>query len=105
VSECWLRRLGGCDGRVERAHLVPKQRLRRDGLDEADVWDPRVLVPLCRRHHHRLDQGFVEVDRADLPARFAGWLEEHGYGWAPGRGWVRRYDPGNRPGGPLGRRH
>lgn len=42
-------------------HIVPKQRIKAQ-VDLVDlpraIADPRNLVPLCDRHHHRITHGF-----------------------------------------------
>lgn len=88
---CFFRGKGPCDGWArDRAHLIPKQRLVQAGLPFDDVWDGRVWVPLCRRHHHRFDQGFLDLVEGDYPAGLRAYAEEHGFAYfGPREGWLR----------------
>lgn len=59
--KCRLRHLRPCDGPGELHHIVPKQRIKhRVSLAQLPyaIKDRRNLVPLCRRHHHRITHGF-----------------------------------------------
>lgn len=52
-----------CDGRIEAAHWINRQRIRNSlwarGLDrdliELACWDTRLAVPACTHHHRRFD--------------------------------------------------
>jgi hypothetical protein len=90
---CWLRQFSvkerACEGRMDRAHLIAQQVLRREGHPEA-CQDRRSWVPACRWHHSQFDnyRGVV-VPREMLPAGFLELCEEIGLSW-----WVdRRYGP------------
>lgn len=70
---CFLSRESRCDfradGKPDRAHLIPLQRIKRarnPEVPEDQWWDPRVIVPLCRAHHHKFDNGFIKIARDDL---------------------------------------
>lgn len=80
-----------CQGRMDRAHLVTRQVLRREG-HEALIPDERTWVPACRLHHSSWDSFMgVVVPRAALPAAFVALMQEIGLSW-----WVeRRYGPEN----------
>ena len=76
---CWLRTLipHECDGPMDPAHLLPKQRLRaiaRDRYPDDEemqwkmIWGPDNGVPICRAYHHRLDNGFVRIYWNQLPS-------------------------------------
>lgn len=71
-SVCWLAQFTNtpCNGRLQRVHLISKQRIKRAlrsgagrlraehmelSADEI-VWDDRAWVPGCEAHHHMLDQ-------------------------------------------------
>lgn len=75
--KCFLAHISECDGRIDRAHIgFSKQRLksiwseelikRKYGrphngaileLSKDDFAnDPRLIQPICRKHHHQLDQ-------------------------------------------------
>jgi hypothetical protein len=68
---CWLSQFSTrervCSGRMDRAHLVPQQLLRREG-HAALCPDPRLWKPACRLHHGMFD-GYtgVVVPRDALP--------------------------------------
>ena len=72
MPECFFAHLGGCEGRLVKAHLIPKQRIKAayssaasraravslvpleapmqaliDRRSEDVIWDPRVWVPMC----------------------------------------------------------
>jgi hypothetical protein len=50
VPECFFAHLGGCQGRLVKAHLVPKQAIRREvpKADECGVpWDDRAWRWMC----------------------------------------------------------
>lgn len=74
-DECWLARFSkrSCDGPIDRCHLIPKQRIRREFHNaEPDVlhtliWHPAVLVKGCRRHHGDFDAKHLRIRREDLP--------------------------------------
>lgn len=83
--DCWLAKLLGltdCDGPIQRAHLIPKQRLKRAGLDHAAIWDPRVWRLMCWMHHHRFDTYFVRITRIQVPAETEEYALEHGFVWS-----------------------
>jgi hypothetical protein len=70
-----------CAGRLEKAHLIEKQRLRKEGLSE-HMWAPEVWRPACKRHHFMLDayRGLV-VPRSLLPVETELFADRHGLGW------------------------
>lgn len=81
------KRLGDCQGISQRAHWVPKQRLRKE-LDENEVWDKRCWTLMCAAHHHRFDKGFLRLRLEDYPAVFLEYAADHGLFWAGERdGW------------------
>jgi hypothetical protein len=85
---CFFQRLGDCSGRSQRAHWVPKQRLRKAGLREDAIWDKRAWVLMCERCHHRFDKGFIRLRLEDYPADFLAYAAEHDFFWAGDReGW------------------
>jgi hypothetical protein len=92
TSECWLASVGcpgSCDGPMDRAHLIPKQRIRRElrgdltreQLDEA-IWHPSVWRWACRFHHGQLDNGAFHLDRSLLPASVAEFARIWGMEWS-----------------------
>lgn len=72
---CWLAQFSDepCDGPIDRAHLVPKQRIRRQltGMEpelvERVVWHPSCWVYACRHHHANFDMKVLHVPRDRLP--------------------------------------
>lgn len=67
---CWLAQFDpevSCDDtrHLDRCHILPKQFLRRIGVQ--DIWHPDWWVLGCRRHHYRLDNYFFRPKREDLP--------------------------------------
>jgi hypothetical protein len=89
---CWLREFSppskerGCEGRLDRAHLVTKQLLKREGLSDF-ISDARAWVPACRRHHTMFDSYNLTVPRERLPEPFLTLMADLDLSW-----WVdRRY--------------
>jgi len=76
---------------MDRAHLVTRQLLRREGHADL-IYDDRTWVPACRLHHSSWDNFMgVVVPRAALPAAFVALMQEIGLGW-----WLdRRYGAEN----------
>ena len=70
------------DGRPDRAHLIPKQRMRITNLPDGVVWDSRVWVPACRAHHHRFDMRFFNLKRDQLPPAIEDFAAEHRLVWS-----------------------
>ena len=88
-KRCTLWKPGGdCDGPLDGAHYIPAQRLRAHTatLPEAErlrcIYDPRVARPLCRKHHHQTDHGFIEVFREDLPPELFDFAREWDLMWS-----------------------
>ena len=88
AKHCWFARtldgVGPCDyhGRPpDRAHLIKAQVIRREvGLDH--IWDERVIVPGCRRHHGMLDHSRqIRIPRDKLPGPVEEFAAEHGLTW------------------------
>jgi hypothetical protein len=78
-----------CDGRLIRAHLIPKQLLKREGCDE---WEPRSWVMACGGpqgnggHHGMFDTArTIRVPRAALPGNVERLADELGLVW-----WLER---------------
>jgi hypothetical protein len=70
-TKCRLRHLRPCEGRGEFHHVVPKARIKARlpiELLPAAINDRRNLVPLCRRHHHRITHGFDRDAMAEVLA-------------------------------------
>jgi hypothetical protein len=75
---CWLAQFSSkpCDGRMDPAHLLSKQLLRRKGIEWA--WDVRFWVPACRYHHGQFDNYRLTVPRESIPASLESLCEELG---------------------------
>lgn len=85
VTVCFFASLGftGCEGRMDRAHLIAQQVIKREvGRSKTVLQDPRVWVPACRGHHFRFDYSrTVRLRRDQLPAGVEEYAAEHGLGW------------------------
>lgn len=86
---CWAAMnvigCGPCDGHLVKAHLIPKQMLRREKLP---LWDDAVWVPICGGptgiggHHGMLDYSrTLRIPREVLPAALEAFAAEHGVAW------------------------
>lgn len=90
-----------CEGRMIRAHLVPRQLIRREcGPDWRTVADdPRCWRWSCGGvmgpggHHGMLDQSrTIRIPRDSLPAETEEFAAEHGLTW-----WLdREYGPSHK---------
>jgi hypothetical protein len=76
---------GPCDGRLVKAHLIPKQLLRRERLP---LWPDEVWVPMCGGisgiggHHGQLDHSRkLRIPREALPAPTEAFAAEHNLSW------------------------
>lgn len=86
---CWLAQFSEvpCDGQLVRAHLIPKQRIKREATAAA-VWDERVWVPACGGptgiggHHGMLDGRQLSVPRSALPEGLEAFAAKHGLSWS-----------------------
>lgn len=105
MPECFFARLGGCEGRLVKAHLIPKQRIKRElrsarilahvsrlslerEVDQA-VWDPRVWTWMCgglnygaEGHHGAFDAKQIVIARDDLPEGVEEYAREYGLEWS-----------------------
>lgn len=112
LGRCWLaqhdERRRPCQGRLERAHLISRQRVanalsallpynpvnvldpssildfpratRRELIQLAE-WDPRNGVVVCEAHHRRYDSHLtpaLTVRRADVPERVVDFASDWG---------------------------
>ena len=95
-AECFFAHLGGCEGRLVKAHLVPKSTLRREllfrrGLTEMQlldaVWDSRVWRWMCggisrlNGHHGQYDAKQIRIPREQVPPDLVAFLAEHDLEW------------------------
>jgi hypothetical protein len=93
--ECFFARqpgAGACDGQLIRAHLVPRQLLKREG-HAGLVDDPRTWVPCCGGptgiggHHGQLDYSRkLRIPPYRLPAEFVALMTDIGLGW-----WISKH--------------
>jgi hypothetical protein len=102
---CWLARFSEqpCDGQLIRAHLIPKQRIKREWMRrdvrvmaspkdklalELAIWDQRVWVPACggpmgnAGHHGAFDSKQLYVPRWALPPGVEEYAREYGLVWS-----------------------
>jgi hypothetical protein len=92
---CWFEYLGGCDGRLVKAHLIPKQRIKREvrvpvtvgyGINEV-VWDERCWTWMCGGptgiggHHGAFDAKQIRIQPWDLPPSLLEYAQEYGLEW------------------------
>lgn len=86
MSECWFAHVSECefraDGRPDRMHLIPAQRLRKAGLKRKQVQDDRFIRLGCRKHHHQFDQGFISITRDEVPRETEEAAAEYGVTWS-----------------------
>ncbi len=97
MSGCFLARFSDhpCEGRLIRAHLIPRQLLKREGFG-LHVDDPRSYVPACggimgnAGHHGQMDASrTLKVPREALPPVLEEFAAELGLTW-----WLdREYGP------------
>ena len=91
---CWLAKFRPdvpCDGKLVKAHLIPRQLMRREVRDDrlADaLWDRRGWVWACGGptgiggHHGMLDTSrTLRVPRLELPVVLEEFAEELGLSW------------------------
>ena len=96
MPECFFAHLGGCEGRLVKAHLIPKQRIKREvrvpswdvGKYQDVIWDPRVWVPMCGGptgiggHHGAFDAKQIRLRRDELPEGLIEFAREYGLEWS-----------------------
>lgn len=97
MPECFFKHLSACDGRLIRAHLIPKGRMRRHfkyelGMDadeiERTIWDSRVWVPMCGGptgiggHHGAFDACQIRLNHVELPTGVKEFAVEYRLAWS-----------------------
>jgi hypothetical protein len=89
---CWLKQFTDtpCDGRMDRAHLIPRQLMRRELKGRPDLpallVDGRGWMPACRKHHSAFDTArTLRVPRYALPEAVERFAEGLGLLW-----WIER---------------
>ncbi|MGH2761416.1 MAG: hypothetical protein ACRDLD_02360 [Thermoleophilaceae bacterium] len=98
---CALGRMGfaGCEGRLQRAHWVPRQRLKHaaqtrkwsaERLAEA-LWDRRAWDWVCSRHHHLLDQRVIRLQEDQYPEGLREFCAEVDFHFRPREGWIAEH--------------
>jgi len=82
MPDCWLANFSKaeCEGRMDRCHLIPKQRLRIRHVE--DVWERATWVWGCRRHHTLFDHKFLHLKREDLPEETELWAQANRFEWS-----------------------
>lgn len=90
-QKCWFRGIKEheCDGPLDRAHLIPKQRMRIKNLPDEVVWDKRCWVWACRRSHTMFDHIGIDLKRSQLPDGVEEFALEYGLGWSLDRDYGR----------------
>jgi len=83
IPACWLAQFApgvSCSGRMERAHLIREQVIRREvSRSKLILWAPAVWRPACKRHHLALDQTkTLRIPRSAIPAETELWAATNG---------------------------
>lgn len=85
IPTCFLAQFTGtpCAGRLERAHLICEQTIRKHvSRSKLVLWAPAVWRPACHAHHWMLDQAkTLRIPRSAIPAETEAWAAEHGLLW------------------------
>jgi hypothetical protein len=94
MTDCWLARFAPdvpCDGPEDFAHLIGKQRIKREvSHDQRIVWHPATFVRACRRHHGMLDvERTLRIPRSEIPAITEAFAREFGLEWSLDRDYGR----------------
>jgi hypothetical protein len=106
---CWFAGLPQvdteCRGVLQACHFIKQQRIRKELTTrlkqgplttryawtpsdeyevEAPIWDPRLGVNGCLRHHNAFDGGMppLYVYWSQIPAEVISWAEEYGFVWS-----------------------
>lgn len=69
-----------CDGVIDDAHWIPKQRLKsiRPPLALEELWDRRIVTEFCRHHHGLVDRKLVRLRADDFPQSVHEYASHHG---------------------------
>jgi hypothetical protein len=106
---CWFEYLGNCDGRLVKAHLIPKQRIKREYPSGAYIeivppnavivgdaryvplgdilWNERCWTWMCGGptgiggHHGAFDAKQIRITPWDLPPSLLEYAQEYGLEW------------------------
>lgn len=90
LHACWFAAFSEkpCDGPMDKCHLIPRQRLRKE-IAKSDailastlLWHPALWVYGCRRHHGDFDNRALRVARASVPEVVEMAAAELGMGWS-----------------------
>lgn len=98
IPTCFFAHRGDCDGRLVKAHLIPKQRIKREfpkSLENLDIptrleilWDPRCWTWMCGGptglggHHGAFDAKQIRIRRSHLPEGVEEFAAEYGLEWS-----------------------
>jgi hypothetical protein len=97
-SSCWFEYLGGCEGRLVKAHLVPKSAIKKElrrpgrgtGYIKAAISDPRCWRWMCgglgygnAGHHGAYDAYQIRLHA--WPEDFLQFLREYDIEWMADR--------------------
>lgn len=78
--KCWAHKmfLTDCEMPVDKAHIgFRKQTLRKRGMSEEQVWDERIVRPVCRKHHQLIDGPTFHLFYHQLPPSVRQFAKEH----------------------------
>jgi len=71
---CRMAGKSNCQGELQAAHVVSKEKLRRQGFGAETIYDPASAMTLCERHHNRHDRHLERVSYELLPQRCRDFL-------------------------------
>jgi hypothetical protein len=92
MPKCFFAHLGGCEGRLVKAHLVPKSRLKQElrqrhiAINDV-IWDERCWRFMCGGitgiggHHGAYDAKQIRIPREQVPPDLVAFLAEYELGW------------------------
>ena len=75
---CVMRDFSRCDGPLDCAHVIPKQRLKKMGFGAGVVYSVDAAFLLCRRHHTRHDNHHERVPDSLIPERCRRFAVQYG---------------------------
>lgn len=89
-----------CGGPLQRAHLIPKQRIRREFKGELSeenlahvVWHPSAWRWMCALHHASFDAGRLKLRRDQVPQDTEHFAAVWELGWSLDASYGPRHGP------------
>lgn len=77
---CYHTNPAECEPPFEAHHVVPQQKLRRDGRTEA-LWNPLSGMGVCRKHHWQHHHRTRPILLDEIPPVVVAFFREAGYSW------------------------